>query len=1049
LKPFILYASSAGSGKTWTLAKEYLSLALRGDRNGFRHILAVTFTNKATQEMKDRIIGYLTEFSQGKKNDLGAEICKINNFTEEELQVRSAAMLSSILHQYHDFSISTIDAFFQRVIRTFIREVGLNGNYTLELDTSIPMGEIVDDMMEELGSDEEVTRWIKEFSRERLQEGRSWNVSQSLRDFGSVIFRESFKIREAEIIEHLSRHSPSEMHRQLKKMFRDTRENLIAGGTRALKQLSDNSIEISDFSNGAAGTAYSFFSGWSKGKGGNIGPRIRNSAETSDAWVRKKSGPGGAALKELADRELIALLRTMLAEQERFNTLQLMLKQFYEFGLLAHIIRRYSDWKGSRNAMVIADAPQFLQQVIAGSDTPFLYERTGTRYQHFLIDEFQDTSRMQWMNFKPLVENSLAEGNLSLVVGDVKQSIYRFRGSDPGLLAGLPDEIGPERTAVRNLSANFRSSRAVIEFNNLFFSTASRLVDAEVEDHRAGKAYEGVKQEIRREANGSVEVRFFKDWNGDGREQALNTIPRLLESIQEAGGKPGDITILVRENKEGTEIVRHLLQYKTSAAARPGVVYDVVSGESLRLDIASSVSFMLASMKLIARPQEVLTKGEVLLEWWKLNDHDADGGQLETYWQGNGPLLQLLDPVLSTISVTELAEELIRRFRLGERTHELAYLQAFQDAILEFQGRERNDLNAFLEWWEDNRGKKSVRMPETADAVRLFSIHKSKGLEFPYVIIPFCDWPLDNTRHPATLWCAAPEPFQEFGTVPLKYGPKMKETGFENDYREERSRNFLDNLNLIYVAFTRASEALFIMAPESKNEKEGFSSTGDLVLRTIGLTPELASGFNPNEGIYRLNLFTVRTEEPKPGLETISLNGYASWNWRDRLMVKRQGQEYFKAAPDPSRERVNTGILVHQVLARVKHRDELEPVLTQCREEGIVLSEELQSHIRNMLDLEPVKDWFNGSWNVRTEATVMMPGGIQKRLDRVMTKTLPDGSQTAAVVDFKTGEKLEDHTSQVLEYAAQLAEMGYASVTAWLLYLEPAELVEVKTDSAR
>ena len=1041
MKPFVVYASSAGSGKTWTLAKEFLTLSLQQESSRFRHILAVTFTNKATQEMKDRIIRYLTEFSEGKPGELGNAICAEAGLSQQQLMDRSRVMLSGILHRYHDLSVSTIDSFFQKVIRAFTREAGLNGNFTLELDTNTPLRAIIGSMMDDLGKDEQLTKWITDFASERLKDGKSWNIADHLRDFAKVIFTEEFKLREARILEGMKSGKPAEIQAELKAIRSLAMKTLQTAGTTAMDLLSANGITAGDFAHGNKGTAYKFFQQWSRGRSMEPGNRVKDAAGSADKWTTRKPGPGGVRLIELANSRLMDLLNDMLEPCVTWHTANLMLKEFSEYGLLAVILKKYGEWKAEQNVLLIADAPQFLNKVIDGSDTPFLYEKTGTRYHHFLIDEFQDTSRLQWMNFRPLVVNALAEGNRSLVVGDVKQSIYRFRGSDPALLGSLANDIGTAQTETRQLSVNYRSADAVIRFNNLLFETAAQLVNGVVEDTRAGDAYAGVAQQTHRAEQGHVEVRFFSKWDDEGRELALNTLPHTIEQIQLAGGKPGDITILVRDNKEGTAIVKFLLAYKHGPGAKPGVVYDIVSGDSLRLEVADSVSFLLASLKVIARPSEDLARGEAVLEWWRIRGVEPLGERINSVWSEEPELMQLQDPSLRMCSVPELTEVLIRRFRLGDNLREIPYLQAFQDAVMEFNAKEKNDLNAFFDWWKDHSEKKSVKMPETTGAMKLYSIHKSKGLEFPYVIIPFCSWKLDHKFNPV-LWCEAGGQFEPFGLIPIRYGKKLAATDFDPYYQQEQSKIYLDNLNLMYVAFTRASEALFVMAGVPSDKKET-NDAGTLLYHSLRRSPGLGTHFDQAAGLFRINDLQISTAPPKAGPQTITLDAYASYNWRERLSIKMQGRDYFNPDATSSRERVNTGILVHQVLSKVRQHSDLEPVLQQCREEGTMIGEDVQDSIRKLISMEGIREWFSGDWHVRTEATILLRGGQQKRLDRVMIKTLPDGSTTAIVVDYKTGVQQQEHEEQVRDYANQLSAMGYSAVRGWLVYLDPAALIEV------
>ncbi|MFM8346777.1 MAG: hypothetical protein ACKOAR_01905, partial [Bacteroidota bacterium] len=313
-------------------------------------------------------------------------------------------------------------------------------------------------------------------------------------------------------------------------------------------------------------------------------------------------------------------------------------------------------------------------------------------------------------------------------------------------------------------------------------------------------------------------------------------------------------------------------------------------------------------------------------------------------------------------------------------------------------------------------------------------------------IIPFCDWNLDHKFNPL-LWCEAGGQFESFGLIPIRYGKKLAPTVFNPYFKEERSKIYLDNLNLMYVAFTRASEALFVMAGVPGDKKET-NDAGTLLYESLTQIPNLSTLFDQSTGLFRFNDFQLSSAAPKAGTQTITLDTYQSYNWRERLSIKMQGRDYFNPEATSSRERVNTGILVHQVLSRVRHLSDLEPVLVQCHEEGTMISADLQERIRGLIAMDGIREWFSGDWQVRTEATILSRGGEQKRLDRVMTKTLPDGSTTAVVVDYKTGERHEDHDEQVREYANQLTAMGYSGVRGWLVYLEPAALIEVSLNES-
>jgi ATP-dependent helicase/nuclease subunit A len=1048
-KPFTLYRSSAGSGKTRTLAKEYIKLALSWQPDYYRHILAVTFANKATQEMKERILLYLAEFSRGDKNNLTEELKAELFLNDAKLKEKSKEVLSSLLHHYSQFSISTIDSFFQRVIRAFTREAGLLGNFRLEVDNDLVMDEVIADLMDELGPDnKQLTDWVIQFSRDRLLDGENWNVTFALKIFAQEIFKEQFKSVEAEILTgENNRDVYLQMVRTLGKEIA-VFENFMKGvAQEALEILAVNNIGADDFNYKDQGTALKYFREFAKGNYFlSDGARIQSALLSPGDWPAKKS-LNYQKLKDLADRELISLLKKMTdydsKNYTRYKSCIEVLKNFYAFGLIADITRKLKVYKQENNIMLLSDAPQFLNGVINNSDTPFIYEKVGSFFRNYLIDEFQDTSFFQWQNFLPLLKEAGDQNQKCLIVGDVKQSIYRWRGGDLSLLQNeVVKQFGKEQVEILPLNTNYRSAGKIVEFNNALFSEASKIVEEQAKQPLPVEVFNDVSQTVSRfSEKGFVQVKFFENEEEDGWEvQAMEELPLWLERLQDKGAALKDIAILVRTNKEGQQIANYLLQFRSSPEAKPQYRYEVVSNESLRLDTSRSVSLLISAMLYLHNPDDAIARGQLAFEIATGDDYS----KIFTA-AGKNILVDIFPSELilnhqhfKRLSLFELTEELIRIFHLGESDEELAYLQAFQDLILEFSAREKTDLVSFLEWWELYKDKKSIQVSASVDAVNIITIHKAKGLQYKFVLIPFCNWRLNHEMQPL-LWVKSNEkPFSDFGQLAVRYSTSLEKTYFKEDYRDEFTKAYLDNLNILYVAFTRAEEGLIAFARKPTIER--ISTVGDLIFKVLKANPL----FNSNtfeSGV--LELLNKREEEKE--FHQLTLKNYPSNDWRKKLVIKREGSEYFEVATSEKRSKINKGILVHQILSKIHYKNEAEDAVKDYFAVHALPEEDQESvkeQINKILQHRHTGNWFSKEWKVKTEAPILLPGQGQHRIDRVMFN-----DKRTVIIDYKTGEKKEQDRRQVEAYALVLTQMGYPNVEAYLLYLREMVVEEVVSKS--
>lgn len=1057
--PFSIYRSSAGSGKTRTLAKEYLKLALEHRGYYFKHILAVTFTNKSTQEMKDRILAYLDEFANGRANELAEELKSELKIDAHTFQARSQDVQREILHHYSQFSISTIDAFFQRVIRSFTHESGLLGDYRLEIEQDWVLEEVIDNLIDELGTNKELTEWVVEFAKDSLENERAWDVRLSLREFAQEIFREEFTVIEDAIINETNDHNFFKELKtklwQIKSAFLNKVSKPAAEALQIFREKDWDTTEISYGKNSGLITFFNMFA-WQKNIKDMKEPsdRMQNYFTQAEKWPSKTTSRA-ADIVATANQKLIpiihALLTTYHEHYKEALSAELILRNMYVFGLITDITRKLREYKEHNNMMLLADAPKFLNGIIDHTDTPFIYEKVGSFYRNFLIDEFQDTSGFQWKNFLPLLTNSLAQGNRSMVVGDVKQAVYRWRGGDLTLLQQrVEQQIGNNRVTTFELDTNYRSGTQIINFNNALFKNAATRVSKLVAGELPEASYVDITQKDFNKKDGFVHVQFIpnteqKDWDAFSLEQ----LPRQIERLQLIGVNLKDIAILVRKNSEGQQIAATLLHYKNSPDARPDCRYDVVSNESLRVDGAASVNLVLAAMRYLQFPEDSIARAQLSYEFSKIKQSDLPPNEVfrvanQVFFENNLPAgFTKSKAWLKRLPLFELTETLIDIFGLGEVNGELAYLQAFQQLILEFYSREKNDVGAFLEWWEDNKQKKSLQISGEVDAVQIITVHKSKGLQFKYVLIPFCSWSMDHERRPL-LWVHSQKPpFQDVGFVPIEYSSKISESHFAASYHEEMMRAYLDNLNLLYVAFTRAEHALLVTAPYFKNYGTDGTQTysvARLLFESIGSDETLKKNWNEETLTWTSGELTAVQDEKKIQAKPLHLHAYPASRWRDKLVIKRQSISYFEDSAE-QQERVKYGIHMHAVLSRIRYTDEIQQTLKTILQEGIITEDEqreLAKQLNDLLENTIIQNWFSKQWTVKTEVPIILPGGEESRIDRLMIN-----GKKAIVVDFKTGTQNQNDLQQVKAYVNILRQMNFTEVEGYILYIKDREVIHV------
>lgn len=1072
--------------------REYLQLALESPFS-FRQILAVTFTNQATQEMKSRIITYLYGLSRGLPSTMATELMKSKGWCRQTLQERASTVLSNILHHYTLFSVSTIDSFFQTVIRAFAKEVGLQSGFIIETDQAYVMETIISKVLEEAGRDKQLLHWLVEFAESKLLSGKKWNFKKEFTTLGNELFSERFREKEDLLVKATEdKHTLRDLVKGLYTTIHLFENSLQRWGDRASTLIARAGLCVQDFAYGKSGVA-GYLAQLKEKKKFEPTKRALYALESLEAWYNKSSKKK-SRITQVVESELQGILKQVVhfyQMQHRAYYTALAVRQFiYAFGITTHLLDKLKDYRDENGVMLISDASIFLRKIIQENDTPFVYEKIGNFYKHFLIDEFQDMSGFQWQNFKPLIENSLAEGNMSLVVGDVKQSIYRWRGGDWKLLLTQVEEaVGKEKTASIYLNYNWRSKQHIIDFNNTFFPQAiagvvqhfqeeiEELEDSSLKQHlhaqaqQLGDAYQKASQHkpasIQSTDKGYVNITFLVDKRTEEgklvswRTQVKEWLPTRIEQLQYDGFALKDMAILVRNNKESREVVQAMLAYKHSSQAKPDCQYKVIASESLYIGHAPWVNIIVNALKYLADEKDHLVKAELIYFYQRyIVKKEAPTHQyFEAATQHHEAQERWLPAAfvaqkssLKQRSLYELVEALIAIFQLHHATEAIPFIQAFQDLVVAFSKKEQADITHFLTWWEERGNQTALPLLNEQDAVKVMTIHQAKGLQFKVVLLPFCAWELDhNFRKTQIIWCGA----KAFPFLPLSYGKHLQHTVYAKDYYEEKMKVYLDNLNLLYVAFTRAVDRLYAFAGLPDRALNNTPRNTSALLHHVfsnkqaGATPS-----RQEQTLYRswepywhpaTQVLAIGEEVPahKPTTTDdapplLPLQQRIINDWRSKLTIQNNAIKFFNEA-DERAAKLNYGQLVHQLLAQIKNTDELEEALATLLLEGTIATDDMHILTRKIEALwrnARVKSWFSGAWEVKNEAAIILPAGKTVRPDRVMVK-----GNEAIVVDFKTGKKQVQHAKQVQSYANLLRQMGYIHVQAYLLYTENADLV--------
>lgn len=1070
-----VYRASAGAGKTHKLTGEYLTLLFNGP-GAFRRILAVTFTNKATDEMKSRIVSELYNLASGKKSDYVDLLQSAYSLTEEQVRKQAAKILIDILHDYSAFNISTIDRFFQQTMRAFTREIGLQGGYGIEMDQELVLTAAIDSLLGDLEKPEskELLGWLLRFAEDKIENGGEWNLRKDIMALSREVFKESYKTFSEQVNRDISDKKALETYKNdLYGIIRSVEANAKELGERGLAVMNKYGLKQEDFSRG--NITVSLFAKLAQGEMKTPNATFCNIADNIEACFKKTTPIGtrqiiGCAFEDGLNNCIKSII-TLFGNLTAYNTAREIVRYYYTLGILTDVSRQIAAYREEKNIMLIADTTELLNKVIGGSDTPFVYEKTGTHVDHYMIDEFQDTSGMQWNNFRPLIEESLSHARANLIVGDVKQSIYRFRNSDWKLLdKQVKADFSAEQLREDTLKDNWRSCRHIVEFNNALFTTipgvlqvfynetlsASSLNEEQQAEYftKIMSAYDKSYQQVPppfQKKDGHVRIEFLSgDEEKDWKDEAMERIPEILQQLQDNGYALKDIAILVRTNQEGAKVADTLLSYKEEHPSEQ-YHYDIISDDALFISSSAAVRFIISVLRYLKNPEDMINGRIALYSYQVLT------GTFGTEETSFPPEIIRSLHALSRQSLYEITEGLFRLFSVNFPENEQVFVQAFLDMVSEYGQKESADLGRFLKWWDETGYKKTIATPDAQNAIRIMTVHKSKGLGFKAVIVPFGDWEIDHKpTKPVILWCHPEEkPFDRLHLVPVRYGQGLANTIFAEDYFRERLHAFIDNLNTLYVAFTRAKEELIVFSPRPKKIKE---ETGDVeristltdalwagLHTTAGTTRDgeplisLPDSFNLADGIFELGNWWHPVSQKENGeTEEIEMTNLKSISPDDRLRLRLHGKGFFF-----DNERRKHGTLMHEVLSHIHTRKDIPVSVETYRLSGVINKEEaaeLKQRLGNLLDNPEVAPWYNGEARILNEVDILFGNGLSKRPDRVMIT-----GDRVIVVDYKFGEHPDKrYHSQVRNYLKLIRQMGYEQVEGYLWYVELDQIEAVK-----
>ena len=1044
---FAIYDASAGSGKTYALVKEYLKIILTAPKNdAYRNILAITFTNKAVHEMKSRIVGSLSEFAKDEPSKKAFDL--MNDLVDDtkdwaaklsiiQIKTKSQQIIKHIIHNYAAFDISTIDKFTHKVIRAFAHDLKLPMTFEVTLDTENLLIEAVDAIIAQAGEDETLTKLLIDFTMEKTDDDKSWDISREILDTGRLVLNENHRNE----ITHFQDKSIADFVEIKKKLIESCKvleKDSAEFAEAALALIEKNGIDLKSFSRGT------FPNHLISIRDGKYNPKNKTFHEFDDIAINKTAKD--RALIENIIPELIQILGTIYKNFEKRDFYKAFLRNITPLSLLNTVSNELAKIQEEQNVLSISEFNAIIHREIQNQPAPFIYERLGERYRHFFIDEFQDTSEMQWQNLIPLIDNALAgqddygEKGTLMIVGDPKQSIYRWRGGKAEQFIELSKDNNPfanPEKVLEHLDKNYRSYSQVIDFNNEFF----KLVSSEFEQPDYKDLYENHShQKTNDKTGGYVNISFIpKLETAEDEEESLDktelfvlaTLSTIQKVLQE-GFEYKDIVILTRKRSQGIAIANYLTEQNIP----------LLSSETLMIQNATEVRLIIHLLKYLKNNADLEAKvyflhyiAENIQDQLPVHDFIAKGmdQKLEADFE---KWLMSYDISLSfqnirKKSLYEAVEVVITKFlspNLAKGGG--AYVQYFLDIVLERDVRNQAGISDFLNFWDKNAEKFSIPSPEGNNAVRIMTIHKSKGLEFPVVIMPFAEE--DYSRKPKDkLWLDGEE--LDFGLPKVLVDNSSAVEGFGAEakavYDQKKQEELLDNVNVLYVALTRAEEQLYIISNMNLSSKGEVPKNNMCTFFINYLTSK--GVFDENKLDYQFGSTTKLSNKAKHIDTSKAIRVVAEvLNPKSIKIAQREALMWGTY----QQESIEYGNVVHEILSFVKTKKDIDLAINKSIESGLITfnqKEVVQKTIEDIVNHAGLESFFSDQYEVLNEQTIIQKEGKTIKPDRMVVTE----DKEVFLLDYKTGAHDAKHQKQIENYQLAIELMGYKVVKKALIYI--------------
>ncbi|MFI3262391.1 MAG: UvrD-helicase domain-containing protein [Rikenellaceae bacterium] len=1072
--------ASAGSGKTFALAYEYIKNVINAPEK-YSVILAVTFTNKATDEMKRRILKELDLLrtpTQPKRHAYLDRLISELQITETQVAKNAKLALSNILHDYSRFSVLTIDRFFQKILRAFVKELGVESDYTVDFNIDYIIDLAIDKIVDKSNDDTDIAANLKGFTDELIDNSKSYNIKSALAQYAKKIFSEEFDTNKNEGLNIFYSNVIEQRN-----ILIDEMANLA---NYALQIISNNGFTVDDFprkKSGLFGYLQNVANKDIKGYNSYV------AAAVDGNWGKGKSLPKGVTIKNEITPILSQICSSWDENKVFLSSVEVFAKNFRKFMLLGDISNEVDDVCATSNIMLLSTTMRLMTALTNENDAPFIYEKCGNSYEVFMIDEFQDTSVRQWDNFLPLIDNALSQceeiAKCVTIVGDVKQSIYRWRGGDWKLLQGnLKDRITlKNKIEETTLDTNWRSSRMVVAFNNALIGAVADSLNSQLNNEidnikEAGnitleqrneltdtlkKAYNNAEQKFA--AKNNAKTGYISIAECDFSEQEnLARMVASIKDIQDRGCEARDIAIITRTNKDAKNVVESLLAQK-DIAGNENYCFDAISNQALYLTNSKAVKLIITIFKLGLIN---FTDNPLLVaEYNKYLNRDLNCEVLDDE--------QRVIAQIRELSVIEAFEKIIDYFNPAKTQNDVAYIQALYEQIINFSAQNVTDVAMFLDWWDKENGKLSITLPDGQNAINVITIHSVKGLEYEAVLIPYMNWKLEPMTNDQ-IWAEQNSGIFDFADNTLvPYVNMLGESNFAYTYCKEKVMSYVDNVNVLYVAVTRAAKELHIMLPTkigSKTVAEGIMGVLTCYDKDVILGDDSKSGGNLDtkiegnikswstlngesrtEYVFGEKINFLDGKEQEKTLSSILIDELKSLDYHknDRIQLRYSTERYYE---DETGEKHLTprsyGILMHKLFERIESYNDVVTELEAMRIDGILTKaecEEIASLVTRAFKNENILQFFDTDWSVKNEQNILRPNFDEKvvslRPDRVIIS-----ENKAKILDYKFGRTKNDkNLSQMRNYVHLLKYMGYEEVEGYIWYVQLNDVDKVTSET--